>query len=314
MADHVTMCECFARDGLQNEAVFVPTVTKLALLDSFVEAGFTRIEATSYSKPAIVPAFCDSRAVMSGVRRHEGVSYKATCPNPRAVERAVLDWEDGYGADELSLLVSATESHSERNLGTSRQKQWGKVDEMARIADGRFRLVGVISVAFGCPFEGSVDPGRVIDDIARFVHAGVDIVTLGDTTGLATPKSTRTTFRRLAVERADVPVAAHFHNTRGAGLANCIAALEAGCRYFDSAFGGVGGHPVEIEYGRGLTGNVCTEDLVSLLEVMGVETNLDLDMVMVSSRLCEEALGRQLGSMVARAGHRPVTKVLSNHV
>ncbi|MFC6882261.1 MULTISPECIES: hydroxymethylglutaryl-CoA lyase [Actinomadura] len=312
MTDRVTICECFARDGLQHEETDVPTDVKIGLVGAFAEAGFTRVEATGYSHPERVPALRDASAVLAGLPRPRGVAYKATCPNPRAVQRAVADLDAGHGADELSLLVSATESHTERNMRTTRERQWAAVAEMARLAAGRFRLVGVVSVAFGCPFEGRVDPGVVVEDAARFAELGVDMVTLGDTTGLATPSTVKDMFRRitsaLSSERSGLPVVAHFHNTRGSGLANCVAALEAGCRDFDSSFGGVGGHPARIRYGGGLTGNVCTEDLVNLLESEGLDTGLDLDRVMAASRRCEEALGRPLHSMVARAGFGPVRR------
>ncbi|GLY39761.1 hydroxymethylglutaryl-CoA lyase [Amycolatopsis sp. NBRC 101858] len=302
MPDAVTICECFARDGLQHEPEFVPTATKVALLDSFADAGFRRIEATSYSHPARVPGFSDASEVLTKIRRHPGVAVKATCPNPHAVRRALDDLDAGHGADELSLLVSASESHTERNLRTSRAGQWERVEEMVALAGGRFKLVGVVSVAFGCPFEGAVDPGRVAEDVARFADLGADLVTLGDTTGVATPASVRALFARL---NAGPPVVAHFHNTRGTGIANAVAALEAGCRNFDTAMGGVGGHPSAIRYGAGLTGNVCTEDLVSLFDAMGVVTGLDLDLLAKASAACEEALGRPLHSMVARAGFTP---------
>ncbi len=304
MTDRVTICECFARDGLQHEAGFVPTRTKVALIDAFTAAGFPRIEATSYSHPDQVPAFRDTTGVLSGIRRGEGVFYKATCPNLRAIERAKVDLALGHGANELSLLVSATQGHTQRNLRSTRVAQWAKVEEMAHAAAGHARLVGVISVAFGCPIEGSVDPGVVADDAARFATLGVGIVALGDTTGLATPASVGAMFRRLRSALPRVHFVAHFHDTRGAGIANCMAALEAGCRWFDTSFGGVGGHPQRIQYGEGLTGNVATEDLVDLLEASGVDTGIDLDRMMAASRLCEEALGRTLHSQVARAGLR----------
>jgi hydroxymethylglutaryl-CoA lyase len=300
--DVVTICECFARDGLQHEPEFVPTATKAALLNAFADAGFRRIEATSYSHPARVPAFADASQVLAEVAGRPGVAFKATCPNPRAVSRALADLDAGHGADELSLLVSASESHTERNLRTTRAGQWERVEEMVALAGGRFRLVGVVSVAFGCPFEGDVDPGLVAEDVARFVDLGADVVTLGDTTGVATPRTVAAMFARLERAHQGLPVVAHFHNTRGTGIANAVAALDAGCRHFDGAVGGVGGHPSGIGYGAGLTGNVCTEDLVSLLDAMGVETGIDLDALAAVSRACEEALQRPLHSMVARAG------------
>ena len=303
MPDKVILCECFARDGLQHETLDVPTADKVAVIDAFTAAGFPRIEAISYSHPGRVPAFRDASEVLRAIHRGPGVHYKATCPNPRAIARAVADLEAGHGATELSLLVSATESHTERNLRTTRAAQWDQVAEMVRLAAGRFRLVGVISVALGCPFEGRVDPGVVVEDAARFAALGAELVTIGDTTGHGIPASVRSLFRRLAAEAPNIAPVAHFHDTRGTGLANCMAALEAGCRHFDSAFGGVGGHPAQIQYGGGFTGNVVTEDLVNLLEAEGVDTGLDRDAVLAASRLCERVLGRELHSMVARAGY-----------
>lgn len=302
MSDQVTICECFARDGLQHEAAPLATADKVAAIDAFTAAGFSRIEATSYSHPGQVPAFRDASEVLASIQRAPGVFYKATCPNPRAVSRAAADLDVGHGANELSLLVSATEGHTARNLRTTRAAQWDSVTEMVRLAAGRFRLVGVISVALGCPFEGAVDAGAVVADAARFGAMGVTLVSIGDTTGLGTPATVRALFRRLASEAPGVTPVAHFHNTRGTGLANCMAALEAGCRFFDSAFGGVGGHPAQIQYGEGMTGNVATEDLVNLLEAEGMDTGLGRGGVLEASRLCEDLLGRNLHSMVARAG------------
>jgi hydroxymethylglutaryl-CoA lyase len=297
------ICECFARDGLQHEDRPVPTAAKIAAIDAFTDAGFPRIEATSYSHPGQVPAFADASETLAGIRRGEGVHYKATVPNMRGLDRAIADLDAGRGATEVSLLLSATESHSRKNLRRGREAQWQAVEEMAARARDRFRVIGVISVAFGCPFEGAVDPGSVMADVARFHRAGVRYVAICDTTGLATPAAVKSMFGRVAGELPEVTAIAHFHDTRGTGIANCVAALEAGCTHFDSAFGGVGGHPQQIRYGGGYTGNVCTEDLVNLLESLGVPTGLDLDRVAAASRLCESILGRELDSMVARTGY-----------
>ncbi len=302
MADQVTLCECFARDGLQHETADLSVADKVEAIDAFTAAGFPRVEATSYSHPDQVPVFRDASAVLAAIRRAPGVFYKATCPNPRAVRRALADADGGHGANEISLLVSATESHTARNLRSTRDRQWANVAEMAALAAGRFRLVGVVSVALGCPFEGAVDPGAVVADVARFAELGAGLVTIGDTTGLGTPATVRALFRRLLHEVPGINPVAHFHDSRGTGLANCMAALEAGCTHFDSAFGGVGGHPAQIEYGGGYTGNVATEDLVNLLEAEGMDTGLDRDAVLRASRLCERILGRTLDSMVARTG------------
>lgn len=304
MPTDIVLCECFARDGLQHEEHALPTAEKLKLLGLFQDAGFRRIEATSYSHPRRVPGFADASEVLAGLPRREGVRHKATCPNPRAVERALADLDAGHGAEELSLLVSTTESHTRRNLGVDRAGQWARVEEMARLADGRFRLVGVISMALGCPFEGEVDPGVVVEDAARFADLGCELATIGDTTGSGAPTAVKALFRRLLDETPRITPVAHFHDTRGAGIANCMAALEAGVTHFDSAMGGVGGHPARIAYGSGDTGNVATEDLATLFEAEGLPHGLDLDAMMHASEACEAALGRKLLSRVARVGAR----------
>jgi hydroxymethylglutaryl-CoA lyase len=305
MTDAV-LCECFARDGLQHEVEFVPTPTKRALIERFVDIGFRRVEATSYSNPKVVPQFADASELLASLSRRAGVHYKATCANVRAVERALIDLDAGFGVTEISLLVSASEAHSLKNLRQSRADQWDNVRKMAAAAQGRFRLIGTISVAFGCPFEGAVDPGVVVADAIRFGEAGVDHVALGDTTGMATPAAMKRLVGRLQREVPAATLIAHLHDTRGTGLVNALAAYEAGVRYFDCSFGGVGGHPAQVKYGGGYTGNVCTEDLVNLFESLGIPTGIDLDGLIATSRLCEEALGRELYGRVTRSGLNPL--------
>jgi hydroxymethylglutaryl-CoA lyase len=301
----VTLCECFARDGLQHEPGFVPTALKLELLGRFAALGFRRIEATSYSNPAVVPQFADASDVLKRLPRKEGVSYKATCANVRAVERAVADLEAGHGASELSLLVSASDTHSRKNLNRGREEQWENIADMVRVADGRFKLVGTVSVAFGCPFEGRIEQRVVREDVQRFLGLGVRYVALGDTTGMATPGSVRDMFTVLGRLRYLIPIA-HFHDSRGTGLVNYVAAYQAGVRHFDSSFGGVGGHPSKVRYGGGYTGNVCTEDLVNLFESMGIDTGIDLEGLLDTARYCEKILGRELHGHVTRSGVNPL--------
>lgn len=300
MAD-VVLCECVARDGLQNEPGFIATEDKLALIRAVADAGFPRIEATSYSNPKVVPAFSDATEVLAALKRVGNERYKATCPNQRAVARATEDAEKGHGADELSLLVSASDGHSLKNLRSTREEQWVKIEEMAAAARGRFILVGVVSTAFACPFDGPTDPGRVVADAERFAALGCELVTIGDTTGHATPGSVRRLFRRLCDAEGVTPVA-HFHDTRGTALANCAAALDAGCTHFDSAIGGTGGNPAGIAYGEGYTGNMATEDLVNMLEADGVKTGIDWDALMQASALAGRLLGRDLDARTSRAG------------
>jgi hydroxymethylglutaryl-CoA lyase len=310
MTAEVVLCECFARDGLQHEPDFVSTETKVALVDRFAAIGFPRVEATSYSNPKVVPQFADATELLRTLPRREGVMYKATCANGHAVQRALADLEAGFGATEVSLLVSASSSHSERNLKRSRDDQWLNIRAMADAARGRFRMFGTISVAFGCPFEGHVDPQEVLRDVGRFRDAGVRFVTLGDTTGMATPLTVRALFRAMRKAFPDVTPIAHFHDTRGTGLVNYVAALEAGVTHFDCAMGGVGGHPAKVQYGGGHTGNVCTEDWVALLDAMGVRTGIDLDGMLAVAQQCEAVLGRPLHSRVLRSGLNPLRAVL----
>jgi hydroxymethylglutaryl-CoA lyase len=300
----VTLCECFARDGLQHEPALVPTATKRALVERFAALGFPRVEATSYSNPKVVPQFADASEVLKSIQRKPGVFYKATCANVKAVERALADLDAGYGASEISLLVSATESHTQKNLNRTRAEQWRNIAAMVEAAKGRFRMVGTISVAFGCPFEGKVDAGSVISDVEKFVQLGVRHVALGDTTGMATPKSVKEMFK--PIHQPGFVSIAHFHDTRGTGLVNYVAAYEAGVRHFDSSFGGVGGHPAKVKYGGGFTGNVCTEDLVNLFESMGIDTGIDLDGLLATAQFCEQALGRELHGRVTRSGLNPL--------
>jgi hydroxymethylglutaryl-CoA lyase len=298
----VVLCECFARDGLQHETVMIDVNAKRRLVDSFAQAGFPRVEATSYSNPAVIPQFADASELLKELVRRPGVYYKATCANTRAVERALIDVDAGYGANEISVLVSASEAHSMKNLRRSREDQWANIRDMVRLAGDRFRLIGTISVAFGCPFEGVVPAERVLADVEQMLDLGVAYVTLGDTSGLANPASSRALFRTMLTRYPECTPIAHFHDSRGTGIVNYLGALDAGVRHFDCAFGGVGGHPSKVKYGGGFTGNVCTEDWVNLLESMGVDTGIDLTALMRLSAECEHVLGRELHSKVARTG------------
>src|ERR1700716_240103 len=208
MAD-VTLCECFARDGLQHEPQLIPVAAKRALVERFAELGFARVEATSYSNPKVVPQFADASELLASLQRREGVHYKATCANVRAVERALADLDAGCGVTEISLLVSASEDHSVKNLKQSRADQWENVGKMAAAGRGRFRLIGTISVAFGCPFEGLVGPAVVVADTIRFAELGVDHVALGDTTGMATPAAMKDLIGRLRREAPALTLIAH---------------------------------------------------------------------------------------------------------
>lgn len=301
-ARDVIFCECFARDGLQHEPRTVPAEDKAAMLTRIADCGFPRIEITSFAHPKYVPQFADADAVLAAVPPRPGVLFKATCPNPQAVARAHAAQERGRGAEELSFLVSASEGHTQRNLRRSRDQQWDNVAEMARLAGDAFTLVGTISVAFDCPFDGPTDPDRVVADAQRFASVGVRRIAIGDTIGSATPPRVRSLVALLRDALPDAVFIAHFHDSRGTGIANCVAALEAGLTHFDTALGGTGGHPAGIAYGEGFTGNVCTEDLATLFEAMGLRTGLDMAGLRAAGLAAEALLGRRLHSKAIRIG------------
>jgi hydroxymethylglutaryl-CoA lyase len=299
-APEVILCECFARDGLQHEPGIIPAADKAAQINRIADAGFRRIEITSFSHPKHVPQFADADAVLAAVPPRHGVLFKATCPNPQAVRRAMAAREAGRGPEELSFLVSASEGHTAKNLRRTREEQWANVTEMAALAVRGFTCVGTISVAFDCPFDGPVPEARIVEDALHFASLGVTRIAIGDTIGSGTPPRVRSLVRRLVAELPHVTFIAHFHDSRGTGIANAVAALDAGLTHFDTALGGTGGHPAGIAYGEGFTGNVCTEDLVTLLEAMGVRTGLDIVRVMDAGRAAEAMLGRTLYSRALR--------------
>jgi hydroxymethylglutaryl-CoA lyase len=300
-APGVVLCECLARDGLQHEERVVPAAAKIALIDRIADCGFRRIEITSFAHPQQVPQFADAEAVLRGVRRRPGVLFKATCPNPQAVKRALAARKAGWGPEEISLLVSASEGHSERNLRRSRADQWANVAEMAALGRDAFTVVGTISVAFDCPFDGRTAQERVLEDAERFAALGVTRIAIGDTIGSATPPRVRDLIGWLHGALPTATFIAHFHDSRGTGVANTLAAIEAGLTHADCALGGTGGHPAKIAYGEGFTGNTCTEDLATALEAMGYATGLDLPAVRAAGHAAEHLLGRRLDSKVMRA-------------
>ncbi len=296
----LVLCECFARDGLQHETTQISAETKIEMINRIAEVGFKRIEITSFSHPKHVPQFADAEAVLKGVKRHPGVLFKATCPNPQAVKRALEAQAGGWGPEELSLLVSASEGHTAKNLRRSREEQWANVAEMAALARGQFVLVGTISVAFDCPFDGPTTPERVLEDAERFAAMGVTRIAIGDTIGSATPPRVRDLIGWLHGALPEATFIAHFHDSRGTGIANTLAAIEAGLTHADTALGGTGGHPAKIAYGEGFTGNTCTEDLATALEAMGYDTGLDMARLRAAGEAAERLLGRTLHSKTVR--------------
>jgi hydroxymethylglutaryl-CoA lyase len=292
----VRIREVGPRDGFQNEPETIPTAEKIRLVDLLSATGLKRLEVTSFVRPEVIPQLSDAEEVLSGVQRREGVAFSVLVPNERGLERA-LGLRERF--DEINVFVSASETHNRKNVNRSIEESLAGLERTLATARGAaLRCEGVISTSFGCPYEGEVPPERVFEIAERLAAAGCSEIGFGDTTGMANPRQVGEFFAAARERLGDVELTAHFHNTRGQGLANVLAALERGVDSFESSFGELGGCPVP----PGATGNIASEDLVSMLHEMGVETGIDLPALVEASRAAQEALGRPLGSHVLRAG------------
>jgi hydroxymethylglutaryl-CoA lyase len=290
----VKVKEVGPRDGLQSESVVLATDNKLRLIDCLGAAGLREIEATSFVSPKAIPALADAVEVFANLERRPGAVYSAIVPNEKGARRAV-DAE----ADEIQVFLAATESYNRSNVRMSVEES---LKQSARVAvivlKANVSFVAVLSVAFGCPYEGPVSPERVLDLCGRLIELGAGEITFGDTTGMAYPTQVRELSASYQDRYPEVPLRLHFHNTRGMGLANVLAALEVGVDRFDASVGGLGGSP----YAPGATGNICTEDLVHMLHEMGIATGVDLEALIGCARLLEGFLGHGLPGQVMKAG------------
>ena len=293
----VRIREVGPRDGFQNEPEVIATDDKVRLIDALMRTGLRRIEATSFVRADVIPQLADADEVLARIDRPDDVSVSVLIPNERGLENALRSHER---FQEINVFLSASETHNRKNVNRSiRESLAGLEVVLGRARDEGLRCEAVISVAFGCPYEGHVAPERVLDIAGRLVEAGAQEVGFGDTTGMANPLQVRAFFEQArAVLGDEVELTAHFHNTRGQGLANVLAALEVGVDSFESSFGELGGCPVP----AGATGNIATEDLVSMLHEMGVETGIDLDALLEAARAARDVLGRPLGSHTLVAG------------
>jgi len=294
--ERVRIREVGPRDGFQNEPETIPTDEKVRLIDLLSASGVARMEVTSFVRADVIPQLADAAEVLMAVQRRPGVSFSVLIPNLRGLERA-LEMRDRF--DEVSVFLSASETHNRRNVNRSVAESLAGLEEtLARAGEEGLRREGVIATSFGCPYEGEVPPERVFGIAERLAAAGCEEVGFGDTTGMANPRQVGEFFAAARERLGGVELTAHFHNTRGQGLANVLAALEQGIDSFESSFGELGGCPVP----PGSTGNVSSEDVVSMLHEMGVETGIDLGKLLVASRAAQEVLGRPLGAHVLRAG------------
>lgn len=294
MSETLIVQEVCPRDGLQIEPAFVPTADKIRLVDALSEAGFGRIEVSSFVSAKAVPALRDAAQVFAAIRRRPGTFYVALVPNVKGAERALE-----AQVDEINLVASVSDTHNRANVGQSTLASLEGFSQIMTMARGApLSVNATVATAFGCPFEGRQSEDKVLAQVDRYLDLGVDGITLADTTGMANPRQVARLVARLLPVIGLERLTLHFHDTRGCGLANVLAAYEAGGRRFDAALGGLGGCP----FAPGASGNICTEDLVSMAHEMGLSTGLDLDALIDLSRGLPQLVGHKVPGQVAKAG------------
>jgi hydroxymethylglutaryl-CoA lyase len=294
---HVRIREVGPRDGFQNEPEVVPTDEKVRLIDLLARTGLERLEVTSFVRADVIPQLADAEEVLDRIDPPEDVAISVLIPNEKGLDNALRRRER---FQEINVFLSASETHNRKNVNRSIEESLRGLEAvLVRARREGLRCEGVISVSFGCPYEGHVPPERVFEIAGRLKAAGAEEIGFGDTTGMANPAQVREFFPAARAALGDgTELTAHFHNTRGQGLANVLAALEAGVESFEASFGELGGCPVP----AGATGNIATEDLVSMLHEMGIETGVSLERLIEAARAAQEVLGRPLGSHVLTAG------------
>jgi hydroxymethylglutaryl-CoA lyase len=285
--------EVVTRDGFQMEPVFVATDDKVALVDALSECGFAKIEVTSFTSPKAIPMLRDAEEVMGRIRRAPGVEYTALVPNMRGAERALES-----RADELNLVMSTSETHNLANLRMTREKSFAALADVIRMVDGRTPVNVSLSTCFGCPMEGDVPQAEVMRWAQRFADLGVRGLTICDTTGMAHPAQVARMAEALQQRFSRQQLTLHFHNTRGMGPANLLAAVQSGIVRFDGSLGGLGGCP----YAPGASGNICSEDAIHMLDAMGYDTGIDLSKLLAVARRLPQIVGHEVPGQVAKAG------------
>ena len=296
LPERVKIREVGPRDGFQNEPEVIATADKVALIERLAGTGLRRLELTSFVRPDVIPQLADAEQVLEAVRLPPEVSVSVLIPNERGLDRALRHRQR---FDEINGFLSASETHNQKNVGRSIEDSIAELQRtFARARAEDLRCEAVISTAFGCPYEGHVAPERVLEIAAAMLAAGAAEVGFGDTTGMANPVQVREFFALAREALPGAELTAHFHNTRGQGLANVLAALESGVESFESSFGELGGCPVP----AGATGNIATEDLVSMLHEMGIQTGIELGALLECARRVQQILGRPLGSHTLIAG------------
>lgn len=301
----ITACECWARDGLQSMPVLVSTEHKIEMIHRIVNAGFKKLEVTSFSHPKLLPQFADAAEVLRGIERKPGVSYVVLMPNTKGFDRMEVCQKEGYGASEIILMISSSEKHNMLNF---RMTHVEAMEEHAAIMKRAhalgIKIIGCAGTVYGCPVKGDLTTAEVAKIVKFYIEEGAQTIMLGDTTGVANPRLVRERVGELMAMFPGTEFIAHFHDTRGTGIVNSITMLELGVRYVDGSMGAIGGQPATgaSKYSAGFTGNACTEDLIGVLQEMGIGTGIDLTKLIETGRRAEEVLDQRLRSNIIRSG------------
>jgi len=286
--------EVVTRDGFQAESTFIPTEEKIALINRLSRAGYAKIEVSSFTSPKAIPMLADAEAVMKGIHREPGVEYTVLIPNLKGAERAL-----SVGVDEFNLVMSVSETHNQANLKMGREDSFQGLSSVIELAHTNKTAVNIsLSTSFGCPMSGITSLAEFMSWVDRFANLGVRGITICDTTGMANPAQVQAICEATQAKYPKLQWTLHFHNTRGMGLANALAAVNSGIDRFDSSLGGLGGCP----YAPGATGNICTEELVHMFDLMGFDTNMQIDALLECSKDLQTLIGRVLPSQLLMAG------------
>jgi len=301
----VIACECWARDGLQSMPLLVSTDAKIEMINRIIASGFRKLEVTSFSHPKLLPQFADAVEVLQGIDRLDDVSYVVLMPNTKGFDRFETCVKEGIGADEIILMISASERHNQLNFRMTHEEAMAEHATIMRRAHALgVRIIGCAGTVYGCPVKGDITTAEVAGVVRFYLDEGAQTIMLGDTTGVANPRLVRERIGELMATFPRAEFIAHFHDTRGTGVANTLAMLELGVRCVDCSIGAIGGQPATgaAKYSAGFTGNTCSEDLLAVLEEMGVATGVDIDALVEAGRRAEDILGQRLRSNLVRSG------------
>ena len=301
----IKVCECWARDGLQSIPKVIPTPEKIEMVNRIIASGVKKLEVTSFSHPKLLPQFADCVEVLKQIDRHDDVSYVVLMPNAKGFNRFEQCVKEGYGADEIILMISASVAHNTVNFRMDHQTAMNAhAAIMKRAHNLGVKIIGCTGTVYGCAIQGDVPMEDVMNVTRFYIEEGAQTIMLGDTTGAANPVQVRQRIGLLLDEFPNTEFIAHFHDTRGNGIVNSIAALELGLNYVDTSLGAIGGQPATgaNKYQFGFTGNTCSEDLICLLDEMGISTGIDVEAMIENGKRAEEIIGQQLRANVIRSG------------